>query len=239
MGSTICCHNGVRLWKNAKTLRAMPAAQGATVKGGMSKKRGRVSNRSPNHLYEITVFTSIPPVTQISAAYGRQATHHLYNLQTQAALVGQSRTYGHLAWVVDDDVKQDVASPATGGAAVTVTLDSFSNWTPIAGELVLLRNPVTGDGFVSTITFVGSGPPYTIRCDLQRTDINRATEDVDITTAWKVYRCAYYFPMTQFLRPVWREVPSQGEDKHSFDVQWQFRSEEHAVYATAAALDLE
>lgn len=240
MGNTICCYNGVRLWKNAMTLRAVPAANGAVAKAGMSKKRGRVNNRSPNNLWEITVMTSIPPVTEISSAYGRQATHHLYMLQIGSQLIDQSRSFGHLSWVVDDDYKQDVASVSGSGAATDVTLDSFTNWTPVAGELVLLRNPVTGEGFTSPISVVGAGPPYTIRVNANRTGLDRQDEDVsgDITTAWKAYRCAYYFPMCQHVRPNWNEVPSQGEDKHSM-AGWQIRSEADAIYAATATLDLE
>ena len=236
--ATAAFANGVRLWKNAMTLRAVPAAQGAATKGGQSRKHGRVSNRSPNFLWDITVMTSIPPVTQINSDYGRQATHHLYMLQTGAQLVAQSKTLIHLAWVVDDSVTQDVNANATGGAAVDVTLDSFDNWTPVAGELVLFRNPTTGDGFVTTIDLVGAGPPYTIRCDLQRTALDRSTEDVDVTTAWKVYRCAYYFPGCQKVRPNWQDVPSQGEDKHS-TATFTLRSEADPVYNTGVAtLDL-
>lgn len=237
--ATACFFNGVRLWQNAKTLRAVPSAQGAAAKTGMSRIRGRVNNRSPNHLYDITVFTSIPPVTQISANYGRQATHHLYNLQVQKMLVEQSRSFGHLAWVVDDSKKLSVASAATGGPNVSVTFSNFTAWTPVVNDLILFRNPVTGDGFVTVVEAVGAAPPYTVQVDLQRTGLDRDTIAVDLTTAWKAYLVAYYFPMSQFLQPVWRDVPSQGEDKHSFDVQWQFRSEEHAVWAPGATLSLE
>ena len=234
--STCCYFNGVRLWKNASTLRANPRTSGAMSKIGLGKKRARMYPRSPNALYDISVMTSVPPVTQISATVGRQATHHLYMLQTEALLVDQGRGYGHLAWVVDNDTN-DLTGSNAGGAAQTIALASYAGFTPVTGDYLLFRNPVTGDGFVTVATAVGAGPPYTVQCNMVRTGLDRADENVATTSAWEVLRVAYYFPYAQYQQVGWTETPSQAEDKHG-TCQWRFISEANALYPTTSLLDL-
>ena len=236
--TTQCYADGIRLWEDAKTLRASPSAQGAVGKTGQSRVRGLLDNRSPNHLYEIAVRTTIPPVTQIDAVYGRQATHHLYNLQTQKLLVEASRANLFLSWVVDDALINSVTGGPFTGASQVVTLTDYSGFTPLNGTYYLLRNPTTGEGIVAQCGAVGAGAPYTMALDLVRTGLDRTSEDVTVTSAWKVYPVAYHFPMCQFVRTLWPEVDGQGLDRHSFDVQWLFRSSAHAVWAAAADLDL-
>lgn len=234
MGSTVAFFNGVRLWKNAKSLRAEPGAQVGRV-GGLGKRHGRIKVRSPNALYDVSVFTSIPPVTEISTTVGRQATHHLEVLQTQARLVAQSRSHGYISWVVDESHKLDVSGSVAGGANKTVAY-AGSGFVPAAGDYVLFRNPTTGDGFVTQVESIpGAGQ---ILVDLQSRDLDRNLASVDITAGWDILLTAYHFPYAGFERMVWREVPSQGEDKHSMDVQYTFASETDAVYATAYVRDL-
>lgn len=232
--STICCFNGVKLWQNAKTLRAEPSSQIGRV-AGLGKKKGRIKPRSPNALYDITVFTSIPPVTEISTLVGRQATHHLEVLQTQARLVAEGRSYGYVSWIVDESHKLDVTNSETGGTGVVVEYTG-SGFTPAAGQYVLFRNPSTGEGFVTAISAVNPGVSITV--DLQKRNLDRGLDNVNITSAWDILLTAYHFPYATFERMSWREVPSQGEDKHSMDVQYSFVSESDAVYQSTYTRDL-
>jgi hypothetical protein len=159
-------------------------------------------------------------------------------LETQKRLVEQSISYGDISWVVDEDQVLDVSGAETGGANVVVEVDDYSGFTPVVGQYVLLRNPVTGDGFVAEVEAVGAGAPYNITVDLQQTDVNRNTEDVNITSAWKVYLTAYHFPMAVFMRSQWTEVPSQAEDKYAFHVSYQFQAESDVVYKASYLPDL-
>lgn len=235
--STACYYNGVRLWQNGMTLRANPRTMVQNTKAGLARKKGRLYPRSPNSMYEIQVMTSIPPVTEIDTTVGRQATHHLYMLQTQKALVDQARAFGYVSWVVDDAFKNDVSSVAGTGASAVITLSSFAGFTPTVGCYVLVRNPTTGAGFVSPVTVVGSGPPYTIAVACQAPDLDRTLQDVTVTSAWDVLLTAYHFPYSQYMQVGWTETPSQGEDKHG-TAQWRFISESDVVYDTSYALDL-
>jgi hypothetical protein len=203
--------------------------------GGLSRKRGRIKPRSPSGLWDVFVFTSIPPVTEIDTTVGRQATHHLEVLQTQERLNNEAQAYGYVSWVVDEAHKLDVVNNETGGAAVVVEY-SGSGFTPAVGQDVLLRNPSTGEGFVTRILALPGAGQMTL--NLQKYDLDRELVAVDITSGWDILLVAYYFPFTGFERMTWREVPSQGEDKHSLDVQYAFVSESPAVYRTAYARDL-
>lgn len=234
MGSTVAFFNGVRLWKNAKTLRAEPINTIGRA-GGLSKKRGRIKPRSPSGLWDIMVSTSIPPVTEISTLVGRQATHHLEVLQTQERLNDECRSYGYVSWVVDEEHKLDVAGSETGGPNVVVDYTG-AGFTAVVGQDVLFRNPSTGEGFVTRIEALPGAGQMTV--DLQAYDLDRELVAVDITSGWDILLVAYYFPFAGFERMVWQEVPSQGEDKHSMNVQYAFVSESPAVYRTAYVRDL-
>ena len=233
-GSTVCFYNGVRLWKNAMTLRANPRSGAPSTKIGLGKKKGRVYPRSPNNFYEIMVSTSVPPVTAISTAVGRQATHHLYMLQTQKRLVDQSRSYGYLSWVVDEEYVLTVSGGPYAGANQVVSYTG-SGFVPASGQYVLVRNASTGDGFVTQVEGTGVN---TLTIDCQNRNLDRALASVSVTAGWKIYLVAYHYPYTMFLNMAWGEAESQGEDKHSMNVQYVFESESDVVNASAYDLDL-
>lgn len=239
---------GVRCWQFAKCLRVQPQPGALQPKVGLDKVRARIDARSPNFVYQILVPCWMRAVDGDNgvaslSGQGRQVTRQIYMGKTLEFFVDNAQALGQLAWVEDTSDVLAVAAGASGGTDVDVTYTA-ATYDPSAGDLVLFRNPNTGEGFVTTITLVGAKPPYTMRVNLQRPTVARNTstgepvmEDVDITTDWEILKVSYYYDKVAFSSMSDPEVPTMVEDKTVLNCAYTFMAEAGIVYPASLSPD--
>jgi hypothetical protein len=242
---------GVRCWQFASHLR--PSAIGnAPTKAGASRRRGRVSGRSPSFLYNLAVQAWVPAIGGDHhgskagfSGTSYQTTKRIYLDATLEQFVnnsGRTAGLGQLAWVDDLDQSLNVTNTGPGGPGVAMAVTETGSWTPAVGDLVVMLNPSTGEGFVSPVLNYGAG---NIGVNAQRYSYERDPTDGEPvlkqqgwTTAWIGYRVDYYYDKAEFVNMVDNGPPGRSEDRWSPAVQYQFRSESGITYPAAWVPDL-
>jgi hypothetical protein len=227
MGNKVVYFNGVRLWENLKHWKPTLVRTGNARKGGVSRRLGKLNPRSPNFFYEVMVHTDVKPVAAYSDL-GRQETFNLQMLQVQKDLVEQSNALGDLAWCQDDAEYVTVAAPI----GMPGTFPGAGSWgytgagyVPAAGQYALLRDPASGEGFVTLLTAAGAG-------------VAAGTVKQTVTAGWEMVRIRFYFPDTAFVGMGGWETAVQAEDRHAFDVTYAFEASAHPVYPAGYTMDL-
>jgi hypothetical protein len=170
----------------------------------------------------------------------RQTSKMLYLLRTQEMIVDQTG-FGYLSWC-EDDAQYLTVSGTGPWSGVNQQVDvSGSGFTPVTGQLVLLRNLSTGAGFVTAVEAYGGGK---ITVDCQRYSLVRSRttnvpvlEDVSVSPGWVVVRVWYYYPLTVPLTSEDGPAPTQAEDAHSMGIQYQFVTESKVVYPAGLTFD--
>jgi len=227
MGNKVVYFNGVRLWENLKHWKPTLVRTGSSRKGGASRRLGKLNPRSPNFFYEVMVHTDVKPVLAYSDL-GRQETFNLQMLQVQQDLVEQSNALGYLAWCQDDAEVLTIGAPITmPGSFPGAGAWGYSGggYTPAAGQYALLRDPTSGDGFVTLLTGAGAG---TATGSVQQT----------VSAGWEMIRVRFFFPNAVFVGMGGWETVTQAEDRHAFDVTYAFESDSHPVYPAGYVMDL-
>lgn len=224
-------------WKGLKVLGTLMSWKPYGIplspaeKQGTSREMGELSVRSRNYLYDIKVKTNLSPRTTLDLGndltIGPQGVMNLTFLQWQATAIGLSSTLGPLSWCEDVDEKLDVSGVVAPGAYPGVGTVSYAGagFTPLAGMYVLLRDPESGEGFVTFVTGVGGGA---ITCVL----------DNAIDTDWDIVLIRFYYPNTAFRQVDGYETATQVDDKWIPDLTTSFKSKSHPVYPTDYLIDL-
>jgi len=217
---------GVRLWENLRYWTGAAQRTGEMTFQGVKQTNVSLNPESPNFNREITVHTTIAPVTAVDDL-SVQATVHAALLQEEKRLLAVADSLGDLAWVEDTDQKASVSGAETAGAGVQVEHGATGgSWTTEAGHYVLVRQPSTGLGFVSIINSRAAG--Y-VNIDL----------DVDIDATWDIVNIAMHFPDVAYQR-MDPGAPNQvGDDKWRADVVYLFQSATDPVFASDYNIDLD
>ena len=111
---------GVRLWQHLRYWNAYANRTGEMAFQGVKQAGIHLNPESPNFNREITVHTTIEPVTAIDDL-SQQATVHAAILQKEVGLLAVSDSLGDLAWVEDITQKGSVSGAETAGAGVPDT----------------------------------------------------------------------------------------------------------------------
>jgi len=230
MGNKVVYFKGVRLWENLKHWKPTPVRSGSTRKGGTSRRLGVLNARSPNFFYEISVHTDVKPVALMGGGIdlGYQEIFNLQMLQVEKDLIQVSQSLGDLSWCQDDaEVVTLTGVTTTPGSYPGAGIWTYtgSGFTPAAGQYVLLRDPTSGEGFVTLLTSGGGGNAG-------------GTLQQAIASGWEMIHVRFYFPDTAFVTMGGWETATQAEDRHSFDVSYAFESEAHAVSRATYLQDL-
>lgn len=228
MANKVVYFKGVRLWENLKHWKPTPVRSGSTRKGGTSRRLGKLNARSPNYFYEIAVHTDVKPISTPITGLGYQETFNLAMLQVQKDLIEVSTSLGDLSWCQDDTEYVTL----TGVTGVPGGYPGAGTWTyagagfvPAAGQYVLLRDPTSGEGFVTLLTSGGAGSAG-------------GTLNEAVASGWEMILIRFFFPSTAYVTMGGWDTANQAEDRHAFDVSYAFESEAHAVYPAAYLLDL-
>lgn len=237
--------NGVRCWQYAKCIRVAPSGNTNSAKAGVSRRRGRINQRSPNFIYQITVPAYMPPIDgdhagSKSALTGasRQVTRQIYIGKTLEFFIdnsGEDKGLGRLAWVQDDTEKLTVTGGPYSGDNQVISYTG-SGFTPASGDIVVIRSPSTSAGFVGSVEAIGTGT-ITVDCKTYgaERDANGDPERVSVTVSsgWEIYKAQYYYDRVQFQQMQDQEVGNMVEDKTIMDVRYLFQSEAGIVYPAA------
>ena len=216
--------NGVRLWEQGEEWHTS-ASRGARSDGiGVDQMHGYINPASPNWSRQVSVTTFIGLVT----AYGdlsRADTLDAMLHQLESRLIAQSKTLGNLSRCTDSDRRAVVTGGpyAANEAAQPVSLGApGGGWAPAQDRLVLLRNPTTGDGFVTPITAIPIAGSISVVLPVQ------------VTSAWEAVDVVAYFPSVQFdgLRPGVAS-PDDRTDEWRPSVEFAFTASADPVYAAA------
>lgn len=231
MGKRVVYFHGVRLWETLKHWKPTLTRAGNSRKIGVSRRLGKLNARSPNFFYEIAVHTAVSPAVIGAGALadlGYQETFNLQMLQVQKDLVEQGNALGDLSWCQDDTEVLVVgtvgAMPGSypGSASWTYT---GAGWTPAVGDYALIRDPSSGEGFVTRLDVVGGGSITAI-------------VKQEILSGWEIIRVRFFFPDTAFVAMAGWETAVQAEDRHAFDVTYAFESGAHPVYPAGYIQDI-
>lgn len=226
MGSKVAFFNGHRLWQDLKHWKPTPVRAGPARKMGLARRLGTLNAKSPNYFYEVSVHTSVHPVTAVSDL-GRQETFNLQLLQVMENLIEASTEPGYLSWCQDNTeyvTVSGVTPPGSypGAGAFTYTGAGF---VPAAGQDVLFRDPTSGAGFCARLTAGGAGS-------------GAAPFAEAVAIGWQVVLVRYYFPTACFVTLGGWDTATQAEDRHAFDVTYQFEAAAHSVYRPSYLMDL-
>lgn len=228
-GDKVVYFNGVRLWEWLKHWKPTPTRGAPIRKTGVARKLSKQNPHSPNFTYEIAVHTSVRPVTALAGTHlGRQETFNLQMLQTEQKLIEQSDGHGYLAWVQDNSwsiTPTAVINPGSFPGTGTIQHGVSPPYTPAVGNLILLRNPTTGDGFVSPILSLG-------------TNEFQLSFAQSVSTSWRAMLVEFYFPEAVFENLQGWESASQAEDRHTFNATYLFTATAHLVYPSGYTVDL-
>jgi hypothetical protein len=204
-GHVACFYGGIRLRDNV--VGFWPTEQ-TTTEGfgsGLLRAYGSLNPDSPNVRIDVEVACELAPVaarsdlsriaaTEIDLAYlGR-------NLHRLAADGLQFLSY------CPDDAKVGAVTGGSYAAGVrTITHGALGgSWTTAAGRYVLLRNPTTGEGFVSAISARTAG-------DVTVT----VPTGYSVTSSWYLVDVCLAYPSTQFLR-MSKGSPPSGDPAAGF-----------------------
>lgn len=252
MSHPIAFWKGVRLWQFASTLRATPSGQ-SQGKAGASRRRGRLDNRGPSWLYTLSVVSWIPTLggdhasaKSQFAGRGKQVTRQVYSAKTLELFIDNSaldKGLGQVAWVEDADNYRTVTGAHAGGSAAVVTTSAApSAWEPGVGDLIVVANPSTGEGFATACTGYSAGSvqfdAFRYTNDRNQSDGEPVTEAQPIAASgWRIYDCAYYYDKAKFLQMVDPPPGSSGVDRWSANITYTFMSETGIIIPSSYTLD--
>lgn len=251
IGGSIAFWKGVRLWQMAGSCRAQPQGMNQP-KAGVTRRRGRLDNRGPNFLYQLAVNTWIPAIEgdhveskAVLTGMGRQATRQVYSAKTLELLVdntGGTKGLGQLAWCENMDNYRTVTNTSPGGPGASFTTGAApSGWAPAAGELVIVANPTTGEGFATTVLGYTAGT-LTVNAERYTNDRDQADgepvkEPQPVNTQFRVYECQFYYDKVKFVQMVDPPAAGSSEDRWSVGLQYIFMSETGIITAAGAVPD--
>lgn len=153
-----------------------------------------------------------------------ETTVELALLQAEAFLIAQSKGLGTLSRAQEDDNGADVSGSYAAGLNRNVVLaNGPASWTPVAGRLLLFRNPDTGAGFVTPIKTTPDATHVVV-------DLEAA-----IDTAWEVVEVQIALDGVRYL--TMRATPASETKNQRWrpDVTYRFDAGEGSAPRYAAA----
>lgn len=193
-------YKGVRLWECLQEMPAWATRTGEKDHSGVKQRNKKANPQSPNYERPCEVRCVVETRSE-DAVSGYRTGTAIENtlLDVEDRLRDVSTTAGDLCFCEDHERAAAISGNETAGSNVVVNHGTpGGGWTPAVGELVLFRNPSTGEGFYEIIEAVGAG---TVTCDI----------DSNLTSSWDMVRVERVFPQAVYERMTKARVRDESD----------------------------